>query len=196
MPFERPDLLSATHPSDHNAVRFMAQTAHAHSLMTTKYENLAKKKARKKEKAAKKAAASMEAKARGSTIRSNGGGHQLAYYEDGVYDPNYTQAVGPDGKRSRSSYAHSAAFLLPVPLFFGVGLYAYGGCVSAGGLMVDSRGGCGGVRYFLLFSLSFIASLTSVSSFSVLQAVAAQEAVAVLVVRVAAVTRGAVSSFK
>ena len=197
MPFERPDLLSATHPSDHNAVRFMGQTERAHDLMTTKYENLARKKARKKEKAAKKAAkASMEAKARGSTIRSNGGGHQLAYYEDGVYDPYYTQAVGPDGRRSRSSYAHSAAFLLPVPIFFGVGMYAYGGCVSAGGLMVDSRGGCGGVRYFISHILPFVyCILTSASSFSVVQAVAAQEAV-VAMVGVAAATMEVVSSFR
>jgi len=151
MPFERPDLLSATHPSDHNAVRFMVQTERTHKLMTAKYENLAKKKAKESEKAAKKAAkAAMEAKARGSSIRSNGGGHQHAYYEDGVYDPYYAQVVGPDGRSSRSSYAHNAAFLLPVPIFFGVGMYAYGGglggCVSPGAGIVDSRGGCGSVR--------------------------------------------------
>jgi len=149
MPFERPDLLSATHPSDHNAVRFMAPTERSHKLMTMKYEDLAKKKAKEKEKASKKAA--KEAKARGSTIPENGGGYQHGYYGDGVYDPYYAQGVvGPDGRRSRSSYAHNAAFLLPVPIFFGVGLYAYGGgfggCVAAGGAMVDSRGGCGGVR--------------------------------------------------
>jgi len=142
MPFERPDLLSATHPSDHKAVRFMAQTERSHALITTRYENLAKKKAKKREKAAKKAA--MEAKARGSTIPANGTGYQHGYYEDGVYDSYYAQGVGPDGRRSRSSYAHNAAFL------FAVGMYAYGGglggCVSASGAMVDSRGGCGSVR--------------------------------------------------
>jgi len=150
MPFERPDLLSATHPSDHNAVRFMAQTERSHKLMATKYENLARKKTKEREKAAKKAAkAAMEAKACGSTIRANGAGHQHGYYEDGIYDPYYAQGVDPDGRRSRSSYAHSAAFLLPVPIYFGAGMYAYGGClgcVSAGGAMVDSRGGCGSVR--------------------------------------------------
>jgi hypothetical protein len=133
----------------------MAQTERSHKLMTTKYENLAKKKAKEKEKAAKKAAkAAMEAKARGSTTHSNGAGYQHAYY-DGAYDPYYAQGVvGPDGRRSRSSYAHNAAFLLPVPIFFGAGMYAYGGglggCVSAGGAMVDSRGGCGSVRSFIL----------------------------------------------
>jgi hypothetical protein len=152
MPFERPDLLSATHPSDHNAVRFMAQTERSHKLMTMKYEDLAKKKAKEKEKAAKKAKkATMEAKARGSTIPASGAGYQHGYYGDGVYDPYYAQGVvGPDGRRSRSSYAHNAAFLLPVPIFFGAAMYGYGGglggCVAAGGGMVDSRGGCGGVR--------------------------------------------------
>ncbi|KIM42763.1 hypothetical protein M413DRAFT_123346 [Hebeloma cylindrosporum] len=160
MPFERPDLLSATHPSDHNAVRFMAQTERAHKLMTMKYENVAKKKVKEREKAAKKAAkAAMEAKARGSAIRSSGAGHQHGYYADGFYDPYYAQSVGPDGRRSRSSYAHTAVFLLPVPIFFGAGMYAYGGgvggCVSADGGMVDSRGGCGSVRLIYLFYSPF-----------------------------------------
>jgi hypothetical protein len=147
MPFERPDLLSATHPSDHNAVRFMAQTERSHKLMTTKYENLAKTKAKEKEKVEKKAAkADMETKARGSTVRANGAGHQHGYNEDSIYD---AQGVGPDGRRSSSSYEHNAAFLLPVPIFFSAEMYSYGGglrgCVAAGGTMVDSRGGCGSV---------------------------------------------------
>ncbi|KIM34780.1 hypothetical protein M413DRAFT_14913 [Hebeloma cylindrosporum] len=140
MPFERPDLLSATHPSDHNAVRFMAQTERAHKLMTMKYESLAKKKVKERQKAAKKAAkAAMEAKARGSAIRSSGAGHQHGYYADGFYDPYYAQSVGPDGRRSRSSYAHTAVFLLPVPIFFGAGMYAYGGGVGGVALVAAAQ---------------------------------------------------------
>ena len=145
MPFERPDLLSATHPSDHNAVRFMAPTERNHKLMTTKYENLAKKKVKEKEESEKKA--DTEAKARGSIVRANGVGHQHGYNEDSVYD---AQGISPDGRRLGSSYAHNAAFLLPVPIFFSAEMDSYGGrlrgCVAAGGTMVDSRGGCGNVR--------------------------------------------------
>lgn len=134
MPFDRPDLLSATHPSDHNAVRFVAQNERAHRITTLRYENLAKKKQKEREKAAKK-----EAKA-----LSRGVDGRLGSEVNGVsYIQRRDQPAGAQNRSSASRYAHDATpFLVPVPIFFGGGLpIGVAACVAAGGLTASSAGG-------------------------------------------------------
>lgn len=128
VPFDRPDLLSSTHPSDHNSVHFVPKTERAHRVMTRRYENLAKKKAKQREKAEKKAAKLAAA----GGVGGSGGGNRWG------------------GNRPGSRWEHDAAFLVPVPIFFGSAalaggaIVASGGCV-AGGDVVGSMGGCSSV---------------------------------------------------
>jgi hypothetical protein len=66
-----------------------------------------------------------------------------------------------------------------VPIFIGLGTYAYGGsgCVAPDGNVVDSRAGCGSVRCsFFVFPLAYPISRFP-TSFSVLQVHAPQELV-------------------
>lgn len=55
IPINRTDTLAATHPSDHNSVRFVAHTEQAHKVKTQKYDNLIKEKTKVRQEAAKKA---------------------------------------------------------------------------------------------------------------------------------------------
>ncbi|KAF8905840.1 hypothetical protein CPB84DRAFT_1960342 [Gymnopilus junonius] len=96
LPYDRPDLLSATHPSDHNAVRFAAKTEDMHEATTKKYKDLAiKKKFAKLRKAQEDAA--MAAK-----------GQQ-------------GKTGGKYGNEKSQVYDHEFAFLVPVPIFFPAG---------------------------------------------------------------------------
>ncbi|KDR74375.1 hypothetical protein GALMADRAFT_280353 [Galerina marginata CBS 339.88] len=160
MPFDRPDLLSATHPSDHNAVRFVAATERAHKITTQRYENLARKKQKEQEKAAKKAAKldveSAKTRRYSNASSSSTTNGEKSKHEEADYDAYHNH----DGRLNRSSSSrntsHDMAFLVPVPIFFGTGL-AFGagaglGCVGTGGFVspvggcsnCGSAGGCGG----------------------------------------------------
>jgi hypothetical protein len=142
LPFNRPDLLSATHPSDHNAVHFQSKNKDAQKFTMRKYESLARKRDQDIQKAAKKAA------------------KQAAKDNSGKVDKNrpvYLSTLEPPhlltspkirtsrdqnlGTNARSPYRYGSPFLVPVPLFFG-GDVRLGGCV-AGGSVIDPSGACG-----------------------------------------------------
>ena len=128
VPFDRPDLLSATHPSDHNAVRFKQASSVSHKLMDARYANLKKQKDKEAKKAAKKAA----------KLEAEGRLHPPHTYSDG-------KVVDSRGRFSYtySPYMYGAPLLLPVPMYYGGGV---GGCVSSCGTHVNSggAGACGG----------------------------------------------------
>ncbi|KAF8165958.1 hypothetical protein B0H34DRAFT_648995 [Crassisporium funariophilum] len=115
LPFNRPDLLSATHPSDHNAVRFASQSIRAHSFTRARYEKLARKKQILARKAAQKAA--KNGGLRGPHSRSTGS----------AYEQTFLIPV--------------PIFFAP-GLGAGAGV-GYVACV-AGGTSVNPAGGCGG----------------------------------------------------
>jgi len=133
VPFDRPDLLSATHPSDHNAVRFKQVSSVTHTLMNARYVNLKKQKDKEAMKAAKRAA-KVEAEGRGLGL------HPPHAYRDGEVVDSRGRRVYSD---TYSPYMYGAPFLLPVPIYYGGGV---GGCVSSCGTHVESggAGGCGG----------------------------------------------------
>jgi hypothetical protein len=125
MPFDSPDLLSATHPSDHNAVRFQSANNRAHARATKRYEQLARTKERERHKAAEKARKkAAKAGAAGTAAHEHGERRRVD---------------------SRDVYNHQSAFLTPIPLYYGPSYDRYGGCVG-GGTMVSYRGGCSSVR--------------------------------------------------
>jgi hypothetical protein len=146
LPFNRPDLLSATHPSDHNAVHFQSRNPAAHRLATLMYANLARQKEREARKAAEKAVKkASKAKANGTALKRSVSLPTLL--------PPHAPRLQPPGKTLSTTrspmYAYETAFLVPVPLFFGAGLgLGLGagllGCVAAGGYLIDPAGSCGG----------------------------------------------------
>ena len=160
LPFNRPDLLSATHPSDHNAVHFQSTSERAHKLAMRKYENLPRKREQDTQKAAEKAEKQLEA------AKDNHG-------KVDIKRPAYLSTVQPPhlqtssqirasrdrnrGSNARSPYGYGYGygfpFLVPVPIFFGedVGL---GGCVAGGGSLIDSSGACGGGKPILFFLIT------------------------------------------
>ncbi|KAF9535191.1 hypothetical protein CPB83DRAFT_924921 [Crepidotus variabilis] len=135
VPFNRPDLLSGTHPSDHNAVRFMDPNPTAHKMMEQRYEGLRKKKDKEAKKAAKKAE-KLEAEGK-LGLR---GPH--AHSEDrnrSANDPYY-YGYGPYG------YGYGYPFIAPVPIYGPIG----GGCVSScGGAVHQGGDASGGVSIFV-----------------------------------------------
>ena len=145
LPFNRPDLLSATHPSDHNAVHFQTRSKLDHKLAMHKYESLGRKKEHDIQKAAEKAAKQAAKDSRGKVNKSR---------------PVYLSTLNPPhlqtsadirtaldrnfGANARSPYGYGYRFpfLVPVPLFFGEGV-GLGGCVAADGFLIDASRGCG-----------------------------------------------------
>jgi len=125
VPYDRPDLLSATHPSDHNAVVFLPTDEQAHKRMAKRYEKLKLDKEKQAQKAAKQHL-KLEADGRGSGLH-----HPHAYGRSGRGDDN----------RNISPYFFGA-FLIAVPLYFAVG--GMGSCVATDGHVYSSSGGCGG----------------------------------------------------
>lgn len=133
LPVDRPDFLSATHPSDHNAVRFQPSSESAHKKATKRYEQLAKKKLKEREKAIKKA--TKDGKLQGAV----------------VLPPHLQQERR--AQDARNAYMYDTAFLVPVPLYYygaafiGGGIIGggIGGCVAGGGF-ANNAGGCATVR--------------------------------------------------
>lgn len=152
LPFNRPDLLSATHPSDHNAVHFQSKSKVAHKLATRKYESLARKREHDMQKAAEKAAKQAAKDNSGKVDRK-----RPVYLS--TLDPPHLQ-TSPRNRNSRDQnsnerslygygyggygygFGYPFPFLVPVPLFYdgGIGL---GGCVATGGSVIDPAGPCG-----------------------------------------------------
>ena len=150
LPFNRPDLLSATHPSDHNAVHFQSQSKHAHKIAMRKYESLARKREHDIQKAAEKAAK------RAAKDNSGKVDKRRPVYLS-TLDPPHLQTspqirTSRDQTNARSPYGYGYGgygygygygfpFLVPVPIFFGEGI-GLGGCVAGNGSLINS--GCGG----------------------------------------------------
>ena len=135
LPFNRPDLLSATHPSDHDAVHFQSKSNYAHKLALREYESLARKREHDVQKAAEKAE------------------KQAAKDNRGKVDKNYLSTLDPPHlqtsfqiRTSRNQSLETKVwlpydypFLVPVPMFLGGG----GNCVVKSGSLIDSSGACG-----------------------------------------------------
>ncbi|KAF8804298.1 hypothetical protein BYT27DRAFT_7107670, partial [Phlegmacium glaucopus] len=155
LPFNRPDLLSATHPSDHNAVHFQSTNKRAHKLAMRKYESLARKREHDIQKAAEKAAKQAAKNNSGKVDRK-----QPAYLST-LHSPHLQTSPHPQnsphlrtsrdqnsGTNARSAYGYGYGygygypFLVPVPIFYGGGV-GLGGCVAAGGSVIDPSGSCG-----------------------------------------------------
>ena len=138
LPFNRPDLLSATHPSDHNAVHFQSYSIDAHKVALRKYESLARKREHDIQKAAEKAAK--------QAARDNSGkvDKNVPVYLS-TLDPPHLQTSfqiqtsrGQSlEKKARSPYGYP--FLVPVPMSLG----GSGACVSKSGTFIEYSGACG-----------------------------------------------------
>ena len=156
LPPDRSDLLSATHPSDHNAVQFVAANERAHKVAVRRYESMIKK----KEKAAKKAeklapnsgtglsratssagVANFQSTGRRSSIfRSRS--ESVPAYSYGSRDPANVP-LSPDEvrRRDRNAARHDPAFLVPVPIFF-LAPNITTACVATGAHEVNPLAGC------------------------------------------------------
>ena len=147
LPFNRPDLLSATHPSDHNAVHFQSKSKHNHKLAMRKYESLARKREHDIQKAAEKAVKQTAIDNSGKVDKN-----RPIYFS--TLDPPHLQTF-PQIRTSRDQnfgsnarspygygYGYGFPFLVPVPIFFGEGV-GLGSCVAENGSLIDSSGACG-----------------------------------------------------
>ncbi|KAG5637807.1 hypothetical protein H0H81_003139 [Sphagnurus paluster] len=129
IPPPREDLLAATHPSDHNAV-FLFQ--HKHAGEAAQERRRAKFEKRQAREAQELAKAQVKTSEKGDMKIQEKVPRETAEEERRLSDAR--------------AYGHAAAFLIPVPLFYGygVGCAAYAGNVvyttDAGGI-----GGCGAV---------------------------------------------------
>ncbi|KAF8967533.1 hypothetical protein BDZ97DRAFT_1916819 [Flammula alnicola] len=124
---DRPDLLSATHPSDHNAVRFIAENARAHRLNTLRYAQLSLDKTRAAEKAAKKTA-KQEAKGYPGTAHSR------------LHAARCSRSGNRPAFQPSRDHTYDTPFLVPVPLYYSTGPPL--GCVAVGGSAVNPVAGC------------------------------------------------------
>ncbi len=130
VPYDRPDLLSATHPSDHNAVRYTSSTESVHKRMTRRYDAMLKEKEHKAKKAAEKAA------------RRDEEGKGL-----GLNQPhNYYKSRTTRDTEDRHYYG---AFIVPVPIGFVsaescVAGYPSSSIYPSGRCGGGCSGGCGG----------------------------------------------------
>ena len=119
VPEDRPDLLSATHPSDHNAVRFLPQDEHMCRQVERSYEKLKVEKEK-------------QAERRLMELHSQGGLAARAYQP-------HAPAVNSSHSNKESIY--SGTFLVAVPISTdAVGV----GCIAAETRYIHSFGSCGG----------------------------------------------------
>ncbi|PPQ83878.1 hypothetical protein CVT24_006423, partial [Panaeolus cyanescens] len=150
---ERADAMSATHPSDHNAVRFANKgiiTArgldlgkYRHERMSKKYDSLLKQRRKRAEKLEKKRA-SLNKKA-AKAAGAGGSGLDVGGLPKAPHAPGNTSST-----RDRNGAAYSpydAVFLAPIPLFYGPGMMyggPIGGCAAYyGGYVATPVSGCG-----------------------------------------------------
>ena len=136
LPFDRPDLLSSTHPSDHNTVHFQSSKPADEKITITQYKNLARRKEREAKRTAQKAVK------KAAKTQSNVSLPALL--------PPHTPrlALQTSGTVSgRPMYEYEAAFLIPVPLFFDASLglgVGPEGCVAPDTYVIGPNGSCGG----------------------------------------------------
>jgi hypothetical protein len=151
LPFDRPDLLSATHPSDHNAVHFQSTNKQAHNVAMRKYENLARKRDHDMQKTAAKAVKQAAKDNSGKVDRKRPvylstlhpphlqTSPRIRTSREQIFGINATRS--PYGYDGGYGYGYGYPFLVPVPIFFGGGVGL--GCVAAGGSVIDPVGACG-----------------------------------------------------
>ena len=115
VPDDRPDVLVATHPSDHNAVRFLPRDEHGCRLVERSYEKLIVEKEKRAEKRL------IELHSQGEVLRPH------AHTLDGSLseESNYLEYAG--------------TFLVAVPVSSDAE-----GCISAEVRHIQSFGSCGG----------------------------------------------------
>uniref|UniRef100_A0A8H8CLD4 Uncharacterized protein n=1 Tax=Psilocybe cubensis TaxID=181762 RepID=A0A8H8CLD4_PSICU len=122
-PTDQPDALSATHPSDHNSVRFIAHDERARNEKAKRYDSLIEKKEKERQAAVKKAAA--------KAASVNGSATEVTRDRDKSVNCGF-----------------NTAFLFPLPLEFAKGVssptaIASDGCIDLDGSVVVSVAGCG-----------------------------------------------------
>jgi hypothetical protein len=126
VPYNRADLLSATHPSDHNAVRYTPSTETVHKRMTRRYDAMLKEKEHKAKKAAEKAA------------RRDAEGKGLELNQPHNY---YQSRTTRDIDASEERRYYYGAFIVPVP----IGFVSAESCVAGyPGSSIHPPGTCGG----------------------------------------------------
>ncbi|KAF8816814.1 hypothetical protein BYT27DRAFT_7333232 [Phlegmacium glaucopus] len=134
LPFNRTDLLSATHPSDHNAVHFQSKEERRKKHAREAYKHLVTQKKEEAMKAAEKAARKA-AKAQGSSAR----GRTVSL--PATLPPHAprleTSSPGTPGTSKASLNAYPMPFLIPVPISYGWG------CVAPDVYVINPSGSCG-----------------------------------------------------
>ena len=138
LPFNRPDLLSASHPSDHNAVHFQSKTNDAHKLALGKYESLARIREYDIQKAAEKAA-KQAAKDNSGKVGKKGPVYLSTLDPPHLQSSFQIQSSRDQSLETKARSPYGYPFLVPVPMFLG----GSGVCVAKSGTLIDSSGACG-----------------------------------------------------
>jgi hypothetical protein len=139
----RPDLLSATHPSDHNAVRFIPQTQRARVINLALYASMARKKSKATLKSPKKPV-NRPPQGPGSSPPGNPSSARL--------------------QRSRSTFTHDATpFLVPIPTYYAPGVVIGAADCVADGHSLQPAGGCCSVCLYFIHEMFFSNLFLSVS---------------------------------
>lgn len=99
VPYDRSDLLSATHPSDHNVVNYTPLTISAHTRMIYQYNEMLKEKEQQAKKAAEK------------TARK---GRDLGLNQPHCYD--HCRSSSTDDNWSERHHDFFSTFIVPVPI--------------------------------------------------------------------------------
>lgn len=154
VPADREDSMAATHPSDHNAVRFAPRTEQMHEFAKKRYEGHVRrirKKQQEMQRAADKRASKIQRQPSGGSV---GRRISLGSFSDEKKSEKGAVPLSPsaptNGKRNDTnpqyygSY-HDAAFLIPVPLYYNSAGFVGAGCVSDPTFVRDVAGSCSSV---------------------------------------------------
>lgn len=142
LPFNRPDLLSATHPSDHNAVHFQSRNEHTHKVAAAMYTNLGRQKKRRAQKAAKKALKqAAKSQANGTRQRAVSLPALLPPHAPRFQNAPRLQTSGTVSTSRLPLWTYATPFLIPVPIILGSSLVT--SCMALDGNVIGPSGSCG-----------------------------------------------------
>ncbi|KAF9034118.1 hypothetical protein BJ165DRAFT_1514086 [Panaeolus papilionaceus] len=147
---DRPDAMIATHPSDHNAVRFTSKGVIAgdgfdvgryrHERMSKKYDSLMKQRRKRAEKLEKRKKLLDQ-----KVAKAGASGFTVSGVSKGPHSAELNNSASASSReRDRNGTAtyspYDIVFLAPIPLYYG----AIGGCVPHdGGAVYNPTSGCG-----------------------------------------------------
>lgn len=164
-------LARATHPSDHNAVRFAARNESVHAHARTKYDahvRRVRKKQDEMQRAKGKSAVRVQMQASigpaSATSGSAGSGSLSRRLSMRSFSSVFSEktligtALPQNGEKQqdsglRYSPVHDVAFLVPIPLYFNASHSVPGGCVSEATYITDTSGSCTNVSVILCGSM-------------------------------------------